>query len=587
MLGATTGYAVARAPCSMRAMAYDLGVVIERSPVAVAVFLLDGPILAVNVAFAALLGCAKDDLEGKPYWDLTAKGQRQHELNEILARRGHAFHKELVARDGRQVSVASRGFVVEERDGETVLAVFVQPLATVDEGDRGVSAARVLRRQNAHLFELARSEAIDRGDLGAAAREITEACAGGMECSRASVWLYDEHRTQIACLDLFEAEKGQHTSGATLTAEDYPGYFEALASDRAITADDAHTHPATREFYASYLAPLGIASMLDAPIRRHGKLVGVLCHEHVGPMRPWTLEEQSFASSIADIVSRALDSSERRRAEEALHRANEELEARVSQRTTALKTALDALWGEMALAQRLQHCLVPERIAVPGFAVAGHMCPSEQAGGDYYDVIDAPGAAWIAIGDAAGQGVAAGLVMTMCQTALRALVAGQPSITPAELLSAVHGVLAYNIDRLGEARHMALSVLRHAGEGRFEHAGLHLPMLIHRAESGDVESLPSAGMALGSKAGKLLSLVPSSFDLGPGDTLLLYTDGIVDATVGAEKLGLDGLRKALRRLGGEPAHAIRDGLVATVEDAVVQDDITLLVIQRAAPSTSR
>src|SRR5262245_26753994 len=99
----------------MPPMSYDVGTLIERSPVAVAVWTLDGPILAVNVAFAALLGCAADDLVGKSYWDLTGKGQRQREVNEILSRRGHAFEKELVSPEGRVVSVVSRGFVVEER----------------------------------------------------------------------------------------------------------------------------------------------------------------------------------------------------------------------------------------------------------------------------------------------------------------------------------------------------------------------------------------------------------------------------------------------------------------------------------------
>lgn len=561
-------------------MSYEVGAVIERSPVAVAVFMLDGPILAVNVAFASLLGCTTDELVGKSYWDLTETGQHQREVNEILARRGHAFEKELVSPQGLHVSVVSRGFVVEEQDGQPVLAAFVLPLAMQDEGDRG---ARALRRQNSLLFRLARSEAIDRGDLAEAAGDITEACAEGMECTRVSVWLYDDERTKIVCLDLFEAEKGQHSAGSELTAKDFPGYFEALANDRAITADDAHTHPATREFSEAYLTPLGIASMLDAPIRRHGKLVGVLCNEHVGPMRPWTLEEQGFASSIADVVSRALDSSERRRAEEALQRANEELEARVVQRTTALKAALDRLWGEMALAQRLQHCLVPDEVEVRGFDVAAHMCPSEEAGGDYYDVVDAPGGEWIAIGDAAGHGVAAGLVMAMCQTALRALVTGRPSISPSELLEAVSGALSYNIAQLGEARHMALSVLRHEGEGRFRHAGLHLPMLVYRADRAEVETIPSRGMNLGSARNDALPLEPSTLTLAPGDTLLLHTDGILEALLGDAKLGTEGLAKALCELGSQPAEAIRDGLVTAIQDAVVSDDVTLLVLQRKMP----
>ncbi len=69
--------------------------------------------------------------------------------------------------------------------------------------------------------------------------------------------------------------------------------------------------------------------MLDAPLRRAGRLIGVVCHEHVGPARDWAPEEQEFAASIAEFVSLALETSERRRAEERLllHREQEKQRA--------------------------------------------------------------------------------------------------------------------------------------------------------------------------------------------------------------------------------------------------------------------
>jgi two-component sensor histidine kinase/ActR/RegA family two-component response regulator len=92
-------------------------------------------------------------------------------------------------------------------------------------------------------------------------------------------------------------------------------YFRSIEEDRTIAADDARTDERTSEFSRDYLVPLGITSMLDAPIRRAGKLVGVICHEHVGPPRSWTLEDQAFAGSVADFVAMTLDAHERRRTE--------------------------------------------------------------------------------------------------------------------------------------------------------------------------------------------------------------------------------------------------------------------------------
>ncbi|MBI4427680.1 MAG: PAS domain S-box protein, partial [Ignavibacteriales bacterium] len=64
--------------------------------------------------------------------------------------------------------------------------------------------------------------------------------------------------------------------------------------------------------------PHGITSMLDIPIRLYGRVVGILCHEHTGLRREWAPEEQEFAASISDMISLALEASERNRAEESL-----------------------------------------------------------------------------------------------------------------------------------------------------------------------------------------------------------------------------------------------------------------------------
>jgi light-regulated signal transduction histidine kinase (bacteriophytochrome) len=74
-----------------------------------------------------------------------------------------------------------------------------------------------------------------------------------------------------------------------------------------------------------YLVPLGVTSMMDVPIRLHGKLLGLICCGHVGPPREWSLEEQDFAASIADMIALQLETGERRRVERALAKANEHL----------------------------------------------------------------------------------------------------------------------------------------------------------------------------------------------------------------------------------------------------------------------
>jgi len=202
-----------------------------------------------------------------------------------------------------------------------------------------IESASRLRNQNIVLMELARNQVLNEGDLKAALKEITEATAHNIAIERVSVWLYDETGTKIQCLDLFERSLNQHGEGLELTAVDYPTYFQALSQEQLIAADDAHTDPRTREFSSSYLTPLGITSMLDAPISLGGQTVGVLCNEQVGTSRPWTPEDQNFARSIADLVSLALEAQKRKRVEEALRKS----EAREREKATQLELALDEL----------------------------------------------------------------------------------------------------------------------------------------------------------------------------------------------------------------------------------------------------
>jgi diguanylate cyclase (GGDEF)-like protein len=164
------------------------------------------------------------------------------------------------------------------------------------------------------LSELARSWRRYEGDFERAVREITEVGVRALHVARSSVWLLDEARTELRCVDLFEVGRG-HAPAPVLRAAEFPAYFDALESEEPLAAHDAHADPRTRDFSATYLTPLGIGAMLDAPVRRGRRLVGVVCHEHVGGPRRWTLHEQKDAAFLASLASLALELSERARRE--------------------------------------------------------------------------------------------------------------------------------------------------------------------------------------------------------------------------------------------------------------------------------
>jgi diguanylate cyclase (GGDEF)-like protein/PAS domain S-box-containing protein len=187
--------------------------------------------------------------------------------------------------------------------------VRLRPVAELD--------AALARRQNQLLLDLAKRPSILAGVLDDALREITEAASRSLDVARVGVWFYTPERKAIVCADLFDRRANTHTSGGELREAVYPMYFRSLEAERAIVAHDANIDPRTAGF-ADYHLSSSITSVIDAPIRHRGQIAGVVCHEHVGAPRTWSVEDENFACAIADVVGLALDARERRDAQESL-----------------------------------------------------------------------------------------------------------------------------------------------------------------------------------------------------------------------------------------------------------------------------
>ena len=219
-------------------------------------------------------------------------------------------------------------------------------------GGAAVSAAAPLARFNRAMTELTSRRLLGGGPIGPRIRGFTEVVARTLGVARASLWKRDAAAGTLNLVDLFDARRNRHEAGVVLAEERFPRYFEALEEERNIAASDVFADPRTNEFGPTYLVPLDIVSMLDVPLRRDGRTIGVLCVEETVRRRDWTVEEEMFAVAAANLLNLALESDERRRAEEELEAARDRAEAASRAKTRflramshELRTPLNAILG--------------------------------------------------------------------------------------------------------------------------------------------------------------------------------------------------------------------------------------------------
>ncbi len=158
-------------------------------------------------------------------------------------------------------------------------------------------------RQQAALLQLA---SLDDADFESLTRRLLRTDAETLEVDRVSWWRLTQGSRSIVCEALYDRRRGVFESGLELTAATYPRYFKALVTGALIPAHDAITDPRTDEFAEGYLRPLGIGALLDVPVFMRGDLIGIVCHEHVGGVRGWTMDEQQFALSVGQLLSLTL-----------------------------------------------------------------------------------------------------------------------------------------------------------------------------------------------------------------------------------------------------------------------------------------
>jgi serine phosphatase RsbU (regulator of sigma subunit) len=288
---------------------------------------------------------------------------------------------------------------------------------------------------------------------------------------------------------------------------------------------------------------------------------------------------------ICDLSLRARDADnatieELRRKNLALSKAYEELQA--AQEQIIEKEKLER---ELQVARRIQQSMLPRTLpALPGFDFGALMLPARAVGGDLYDFIPlSRERVGILVGDVSDKGVPAALFMALCRSLLRAEAAR--STSPTQVLRRVnHHLLQMN--QAGMFITLLYGIL-HRTQRTFSYARAGHELPLHYARQGQPQPIVMGqGMLLG--VFERLTLDEQTLPISPGDTVLLFSDGAIDAIDACNtRFGYPRLQAAVQSALGQPAQAVCNQILQDIQayhgSTPQADDITLVAIQGSEP----
>ncbi|HZW05116.1 MAG TPA: GAF domain-containing SpoIIE family protein phosphatase [Anaerolineaceae bacterium] len=339
-------------------------------------------------------------------------------------------------------------------------------------------------------------------------------------------------------------------------------YFQKSPSAVDITRLDLPNSPAL-----SRLKSEGVA--LVVPLISQGEFVGLL---NLGPrlsQQEYSSDDRTLLNNLATQVAPAL------RVAQLVHQQQAEILQR------------QQMEHELRIARMIQQSLLPKELPdIPGWELAAHYQPAKAVGGDFYDFFRfQSGEIGIVIGDVTDKGIPAAMVMATTRAILRSVAFRQSE--PGDVLATTNNQLNQDIPQNMFVTCLYIILDPVTGRMRYSNAGHNLPL---RQSDHTVDRLWATGMPLGLMPN--MNYEQKEGMIYPGERLLLYSDGLVEAHNPAyDMFGMDRLQNLLSD-GLEPERPpeeVIDSLLLALSrftgaDWEQEDDVTLVTLQRLPPA---
>lgn len=247
--------------------------------------------------------------------------------------------------------------------------------------------------------------------------------------------------------------------------------------------------------------------------------------------------------------------------------------------------------SELDIVQEIQRSILPKAIpSLPKFDVIAKTRPATEVGGDSFDFIQNNNKHFVYIGDVTGHGAPAGVIMLMVNALIH--VFAEKFDTAREILINVNRILK---PRIRTTMFMTLVMLEwDNAQQKLTYTGAgHENVLVYRASQGICEINQTGGIALGMVDDNTQILQEKPISLAPGDTVVLYTDGVTEAKNSAgEQFGLERLKAAIEKNAAAGTiddifKKIASDYAAFCEEEVQEDDVTLIVARYTGIDTQK